>query len=62
MEQYIIQMVMYTLEVGRKVKKMEKEYLYIKILPSLMENLKKIKNIVEMDIYTMKMEIHIMDI
>ena len=61
MEQYIIQMVMYILEVGKKGKKMEKENLYIKnILPPLMENLKRIKNIMELDINIMKMEIYIM--
>ena len=47
---------------GEMAKKMVKENLHIPILMNLMENLKKIKNIMEMDIYIMIMEKYIMDI
>ena len=41
---------------------MDKENIYIQMAMNLIENLKKIKSIMEMDIYIMKMEKYTMDI
>ena len=45
---------------GKRIKKKEKENIYILIMINLQVYIKKIKNIMEMDIYIMKMEIYIM--
>ena len=47
---------------GKKVKKKEKENIYIIMMMNLMEYLKMINNMKEMDLYIMKMVIYIMDI
>ena len=61
-ESYIIQIIIFIQGSGKKVKKRDKVNLYIKMVMNLMVYLEKIKNIVEMDIYIMIMEIYIMDI
>ena len=61
-ESYIIQIIIFIQGSGKKVKKRDKVNLYIKMVMNLMVYLERIKNIVEMDIYIMIMEIYIMDI
>ena len=47
---------------GKKVKKKEKENIFIIMMMNLMEYLKMINNMKEMDLYIMKMVIYIMGI
>ena len=53
-------MEMYIMEILKKIKKKEKEFIYMKMEINLMEYLKKIKNMREKDIFITKMVIYIM--
>ena len=53
-------MEIYIMEIGKKIKKKEKENIYIIMIVNLQVYIKKINHIMEMDIYIMKMEIYIM--